>query len=82
MEDAILRSRLTELVLQANSIPTPAVRKSGPKANAPDLDTETGKNSIQDLLDSLGVIVKYLMFDIEATKRENDVLRAIIMEDE
>ena len=37
-------------------------------------------DSIQDSLDYLRLAIKYLVFDLEATRRENDQLRAMLAE--
>lgn len=36
------------------------------------------KSSLEESLDLLGLHVKYLMFDLEATRRENKYLRALL----
>jgi len=36
----------------------------------------------EDLLDFMGFSLKYLVFDLEATRRENAILRSIITSDD
>ena len=35
-------------------------------------------DSLEDLLAHLSIVVKYLLFDVEATKRENRYLREVL----
>jgi hypothetical protein len=77
MEDAILRNRLIDLVRNINSLDVPTPRNSRPGATDPTAALLSSRNS-QELLDSLGFTLKYLIFDLEATRRENAILRSII----
>ncbi|MCG3129107.1 MAG: hypothetical protein CHACPFDD_04016 [Phycisphaerae bacterium] len=44
-------------------------------------DIKRTVNSLQDSIDSLRLSIKYLMFDLEATRRENEYLRKMLEQD-
>lgn len=48
------------------------------KANRKKLEMNTG--GLQELLDYLRVCIKYQLFDLEATRRENQFLRKLLQE--
>jgi len=81
MDEAILQNRLKDLVRYVNSLDMPWPGKvSSSAADNPGTARRVRRN-VQDLLDSLGFSVKYLIFDLEATRRENEILRSIITKD-
>lgn len=74
MNDAGFRKQLDELIKEMDCLPSPQKKK------LTDLAKQTTKshkqlrdkmNALQQSLDYLRVSVKYLLFDLEATKREN-----------
>lgn len=78
MDDALFEKRINELVKEIGSAPAPN------KARLLDLAKKTGQSHkkltksvgrLQESLDCLRVSVKYLVFDLEATRRENDGLK-------
>jgi len=78
MDDAVFEERINELVKEIGSVPTPN------KARLLDLAKKTGQSHkkltksverLQESLDCLRVSVKYLVFDLEATRRENEALK-------
>ena len=81
MDDAILKNRLNELVRYLYTTKTmPAARPPAfPAENAKTVN-RCRRNS-KELLDTLGFTVKYLIFDLEATRRENAVLRKILTDE-
>ena len=81
MNEAILTNRLMDLVRNINSLGMPRPCNASAAADDP-VPALRSTVSIQDLLDSLGFSLKYLIFDLEATRRENAILRAIITKDD
>lgn len=85
MDEAILQNRLKDLVRYVNSLDMPwlgnaDVHRDSSAADRP-APAQSVRRNVQDLLDSLGFSVKYLIFDLEATRRENEILRSIITKD-
>lgn len=81
MDEAILTNRLMDLVRNINSLDMPRQCNASAAANDPAPALRSRVN-VQDILDSLGFSLKYLIFDLEATRRENAILRAIITKDD
>ena len=82
MDDAIITNGLKDLVHYLNSNQTTRPGKAFEIQNANSVLARRGRNNVQELLDSLGFGLKYLLFDLEATRRENAVLRSIIADDD
>ena len=76
MNEAALKKRIDEL----NEALAHAPVEPGKLASEDVLlhSSGKGKESVDDLLDHLRLQVKYLMFDLEATKRENSYLRRML----
>jgi hypothetical protein len=85
MNEQDFQTRLGELMAQINEIPEPA------RTQLEQLASETrGRHDrvrktvgeLQESLDYLRLSVKYLVFDLEATRRENEYLRGLITKDD
>jgi len=76
MEDTELRSRICELTETLSAVPKTADVGSGEGSYIS--QHSTGKKTVDELLDHLRLQVKYLMFDLEATRRENRYLRQML----
>lgn len=83
MSEDEFQTKLSELAVEIASLP-PVEREKMEK-----LADETRErherlrktvNSLQESLDYLRLSIKYLVFDLEATKRENDYLRKMLDE--
>lgn len=81
MNEAMFEKKLADLIAELQRLPVPSDsnlaafsrrRKDPPEKKARRLD------SMQDSLDFLSVSVKYLLFDLEATRRENAYLHRLI----
>jgi hypothetical protein len=81
MDEATFENRLDELVKEISSVPEPQ------RAKLVSLVEQTGNShkrlrksvgSLQESLDYLRVSVKYLLFDLESTRRENAYLRKLL----
>lgn len=78
MDDATLRSKLIELMRHVNTIKTPAAGTPEASLSSTWSSPERARSNIQDLLNSVSFRLKYVLFDLEATRRENALLRRII----
>ncbi|AQT67552.1 hypothetical protein STSP2_00700 [Anaerohalosphaera lusitana] len=80
MEKHVFDMKLRELVAEMGSF----AKKQGKCSEILARNTHRSKNlagskeSVQDSLHNLTIGVKYLLFDLEATKRENEYLKKII----
>lgn len=81
MDEAAFENRLNELVKEIGSVPEPQ------RTKLVTLVKQTGNchkqlrksvGSLQESLDYLRVSVKYLLFDLESTRRENACLRKLL----
>jgi thioredoxin-related protein len=84
MDEAAFEKKLNELVSEIGSIPPPQRDKLIMLAK------QTGNcqkrlkksvNNLQESLDYLRVSIKYMLFDLEATRRENTYLRKLLEDD-
>ena len=81
MNEQVFQERFAHLLKQINEMPdeqkaglaTPAGAQDGQGCEMTEAVTE-----LQDSLDFLRLSVKYLMFDLEATRRENSYLRRLL----
>lgn len=81
MNEQDFQTKLSDLMAQLDTLPSPA------KEQLQQMATETRErhqrmkktvNELQDSLDYLRLSVKYLVFDLEATRRENNYLRKLL----
>lgn len=73
MDEALLREKVDELMSEVRPMPLVA-RAAAPAATA----MRREMAAIEDSLDHVRVAIKYLVFDLEATKRENRLLREML----
>ena len=81
MDKAVFEERLNELLREIGSVPAPQRRKLitlARKTKACHNQLKRSVNGLQESLDYLRVSIKYLLFDLEATRRENGYLRKIV----
>lgn len=81
MNDSVFESKLNELVREIGSLPVPEREKLITLAQQTDSchkELRKGVGRLQESLDYLRISVKYLVFDLEATKRENAQLRKLL----
>jgi uncharacterized protein YgfB (UPF0149 family) len=81
MDEANLEDKLNELVKEFGENVDPQHRKLAQLAQqAKDNRKKLEKsiNSLQESLDYLRVCIKYQVFDLEATRRENQYLRKLL----
>jgi hypothetical protein len=81
MDETVLREKISELLSEAQrpsavAQPGAAARRSGDGDRPSSLGREMA--ALEDGLDHLRLAIKYLVFDLEATKRENRLLRQML----
>ena len=83
MDEAAFQEQLSELLVEIQRFPELEKKKLGGIGAEGSGQHEKLKSSIANLqssLDYLRLAIKYLAFDLEATKRENRVLRRMLEE--
>ena len=83
MDETKLEDKLNELVKEFGGALNPQNRKLAMLAKqAQDNHKKLQRsiNSLQESLDYLRVCIKYQLFDLEATRRENEYLRKLLEE--
>jgi len=81
MNEAEFQSKLTELLAEISTLPPNEREKLEELAEATRKRHEQLKatlGTLQESLDYLRLSVKYLVFDLEATRRENGYLRKML----
>ena len=81
MDEAAFEKRLNELVNEIGTIPVSQRKKLISLAQRTrDCQKKLKKSisSLQESLDYLRLSIKYLLFDLEATRRENAYLRKLL----
>jgi hypothetical protein len=82
MDEKAFQRKMADLIERIRDLPvkTP-VRPDRSKTNGPETTQNTLRLSVEELqesLDYLRLSVKYLVFDLEATRRENAYLRRLV----
>lgn len=81
MDERSLEKSVSELLQTVGmSSDAPEIAAAAQPANGTD-KLQQAVSSLQDSLDYLRLTVKYLLFDLEATRRENAHLRKMLEED-
>ncbi len=84
MDENLFQKKLAELVQEIGTLP------ESERAKLEDLAEESKQrqkklkrtvSSLQDSIDYLRLSIKYLLFDLEATRRENGYLRKMLEEE-
>lgn len=73
MDEKELNGKLRELILITANLPPDSKKQQG---------QSTDTNPITKSLTDLQICIKYIMFDLEATRRERDQLKEILDDDE
>ena len=85
MDEAQLEDRVKELVEEFGGAIDPQYKKLAMLAREAQVSQkrpERGRGNLQESLDYLRVCIKYQLFDLEATRRENKYLREMLEEKE
>jgi len=83
VDESALREKVGQLLSEVHRLPQPQRPKAadlGQDANRPGPAVKREMAAIEDSLDQIRIAVKYLVFDLEATKRENRLLRDLLGE--
>ena len=83
MDEANLESKLDELVREFGGTVDPRYMKLAmlaEQARDKQKRLEKSVNTLQESLDYLRICIKYQLFDLEATRRENKYLRKLLEE--
>jgi sulfur transfer protein SufE len=83
MEEKNLEEKLDELIRQFSAAPNDKYNKLAVLAKQAHASHEKLKQSVDKLqgsLDYLRICIKYQLFDLEATRRENKYLRKLLEE--
>jgi len=84
MDEGAFQQKLSELVREISTLPEEEKAKMQLLAAESKQRQEKLKatvSSLQDSIDYLRLSIKYLLFDLEATRRENDYLRKMLEEE-
>jgi hypothetical protein len=83
MDETSLEGKLNELVKEFGTVADPQYRKLAilaKEARESHAQLKRSVNSLQESLDYLRICIKYQLFDLEATRRENQYLRKLLEE--
>lgn len=81
MNEQDFQQKLTELLQQIDQLPSPEKEQLQNLADSAQQRHQQMKKTVSELQDSLDYLrlsVKYLVFDLEATRRENQYLRKLL----
>ena len=84
MDEAAFQKKLTELVDQIETLPQPErdrLKRVAQETQKRHDQMKASFKTLQESIDYLRLGIKYLMFDLEATRRENAYLRKMLEED-
>ena len=83
LDETIFEGKLNELVKEIGTVP-PSQRKKiealAKQTNIYHKKLKKSVDSLQESLDYLRVSIKYMLFDLEATRRENTYLKKLLEE--
>ncbi len=81
MEEPKIEDKLNELLKEFDSVGGPQQQKLASLARKANENCKKLRNSVESLqesLDYLRICIKYQLFDLEATRRENQHLRSLL----
>ena len=85
MDEATFQNKLAELVAQIESLPEgerERLRELAAETKQRHEDIRKSVRGLQESIDFLRMGIKYLLFDLEATRRENGQLRKMLERDQ
>jgi hypothetical protein len=84
MNEAEFQKRLAELVAEIETLPEgerDRLRRLANETKDRHEQIKKSVNSLQESIDFLRLGIKYMLFDLEATRRENGYLRKMLEQD-
>jgi hypothetical protein len=84
MDEAAFQNKLRELINQIETLPEAERRRLKTLAEATQArhaDIKKSVSAMQESIDFLRLWIKYMLFDLEATRRENNYLRKMLEQD-
>lgn len=84
MDEAAFQKKLSELVAEIENLPEAErdrLRALAAETKQRHADIKESVRGLQENLDHLRLWIKYLLFDLEATRRENAYLRKMLEQD-
>jgi len=78
MNEAAVNKKLIELAETINGLNKAAQGQLNPADGVYHSDTAVAEPALEESLDRLRLQIKYLVFDLEATRRENRYLRQML----
>jgi hypothetical protein len=81
MDEISFQDKMNQILERIRELPAnqaPGATEAADSADARRQRVQSSVNELQDALDYLRLSVKYLVFDLEATRRENAYLRRMI----
>lgn len=84
MDEATFQKRLAELIAEIDTLPAEErdkLRSMAVETKKRHEEIKKTVGGLQDAIDGLRLSIKYMMFDLEATRRENDYLRKMLEQD-
>lgn len=84
MDEAAFQKKLKELVSQIETLPEgerQRLRAMAEETKARHDDIKKSVSAMQENIDFLRLWIKYMLFDLEATRRENAYLRKMLEQD-
>ncbi len=78
MDEETFQKRLAELIAEIDTLPAEErdkLRSMAAETKKRHEEIKKTVGGLQDAIDALRLSIKYLMFDLEATRRERDELR-------
>lgn len=84
MDEKIFQRKLSELVAEIGTLPSQERQKLevlAEQTRRRHKELKDTVNGLQESIDFLRLSIKYLLFDLEATRRENEYLRKMLESD-
>lgn len=84
MDEVTFQKKLSELMAQIDTLPEgerDRIRSLANETRQRHADIKKSVDQMQESLDFLRLWIKYLLFDLEATRRENQYLRKMLEQD-
>jgi hypothetical protein len=81
MDETTFQNKLGELVKEIGTLPASQRKKLellAEETKARHVELRKSVSTLQESLDYLRLSIKYLLFDLEATRRENSYLRQLL----